>query len=180
MTSLKTLCATLVVGTLMASAASAQESNNVAAFKDWTVFNPPGAPKECFMVSPPVSSKATRSGRDVTSSVRRGDVRLFVTMRPEQGVKREVSFTGGYPFAGGSAVDVTIGTSKFKLSVGSGQTIEWAWPASPERDAEMIAAMQRGSTAVMQARSSRGTVTTDSFSLIGFTAALEKIEELCK
>ncbi|MEM6465630.1 MAG: invasion associated locus B family protein [Pseudomonadota bacterium] len=132
------------------------------------------------MVSPPVTSKATRDGQDVTSSVRRGDVRLFVTMRPDQGVQREVSFTGGYPFAPSSTVDVAIGSDKFTLSVGSGQTNEWAWPASPERDQTLISAMRRGATATLTARSARGTVTSDQFSLIGFTAALEKIEELCK
>ncbi|MEO1549970.1 MAG: invasion associated locus B family protein [Pseudomonadota bacterium] len=177
---IRNILISLGVVALMAGSALAQESQSVAAFKDWTVFTPPGSPKECFMVSPPVSSKATRNGSDVTSSVRRGDIRLFVTMRPEQGVQREVSFTGGYPFAPSSTVDVAIGNDKFTLSVGSGQTNEWAWPASPERDQSLISAMRRGSTATLTARSARGTVTADQFSLIGFTAALEKIEELCK
>jgi hypothetical protein len=39
-------------------------------------------------------------------SVRRGDILLFVTFRP--GKPGEISFTGGYPFAGGSTVDVTV------------------------------------------------------------------------
>jgi hypothetical protein len=42
--------------------------------------------------------------RRPAGSVRRGDILLFVTFRP--GKPGEISFTGGYPFAGGSTVEV--------------------------------------------------------------------------
>ncbi|MEM9794694.1 MAG: invasion associated locus B family protein, partial [Pseudomonadota bacterium] len=47
-------------------------------------------------------------------------------------------------------------------------------------DTELIEAMRRGSSAQITAVSSRGTQTIDDFSLLGFTAALEKAEELCQ
>mgnify|MGYP000275956174 CR=1 FL=1 len=53
---------------------------------------------------------------------------------------------------------------------------EWAWPASENDDAQIIAAMKRGVNAVLSARSSRGTTTKDTFSLLGFTAAVEEAE----
>jgi hypothetical protein len=56
---------------------------------------------------------------------------------------------------------------------------EWAWPATPEDDQRIVAAMKRGSSAVVQARSGRGTVTNDSFSLLGFTAAVEEAGRRC-
>ena len=56
---------------------------------------------------------------------------------------------------------------------------EWAWPATPADDAKMITAMKRGATAVLTARSSRGTQTKDTFSLLGFTAAVEDAEKRC-
>jgi hypothetical protein len=56
---------------------------------------------------------------------------------------------------------------------------EWAWPASPEEDAEIVAAMKAGAEAVVTAVSSRGTTTTDTFSLMGFTAAMEDAEQRC-
>ncbi len=157
----------------------AQDAESVAAFRDWTVFNPPGDPKECFIVSPPTSTKARRGNQDVTSTVKRSDIRLFVTIRPSQGVDREISYTSGYPLAPDSTVDVRIGSGSFALNVGTDDTDEWAWPPSKDKDAEIVAAMRRGSAATLVARSARGTVTTDEFSLLGFSAALEKAQELC-
>ena len=39
--------------------------------------------------------------------------------------------------------------------------------------------MKRGAEATLSARSERGTNTKDSFSLLGFTAALEEAESRC-
>ncbi|WP_112321004.1 invasion associated locus B family protein [Oceanibium sediminis] len=157
--------------------AQAQTNESVAAFRDWSVFNP-SDPRECYIVSPPVKTEARRNGSTV--SVRRGDILLFVTIRPDEGVDKEVSFTGGYPFREGSSVDVSIGGTTFQMAPGADDAREWAWPPSPERDAEMIAAMRRGASATVTAVSSRGTTTIDEFSLLGFTAALEEAEKLCR
>jgi len=40
--------------------------------------------------------------------------------------------------------------------------------------------MRKGSDATVTGVSARGTTTIDTFSLRGFTAAVEKAEELCK
>ncbi len=161
----------------MATASVAQTNERVAAYKDWSVFNPSN-PKECYIVAQPVSTTAQRNGETV--SARRGEIRLFVTIRPDAGVDKEVSYTGGYPFRDGSTVDVSIGSSSHVLNVGSGDSVEWAWPSTPEKDAEMIVSMKRGTTATVTAISSRGTTTRDTFSLLGFTAALAEAERLCQ
>ncbi|MEX0339706.1 MAG: invasion associated locus B family protein, partial [Arenibacterium sp.] len=44
---------------------------------------------------------------------------------------------------------------------------------------KIITAMKRGASAILTARSSRGTQTKDTFSLLGFTAALEDAETRC-
>jgi len=160
---------------LAGTAAFAQETNAVAgSFGDWTVFNPPEAPKECFGVTKPRETVNTRDGQPV--SVRRGDILLFVTFRPEGGARGEISFSGGYPFAPGSTVDVDVDGDKFQLFVDG----EWSWPASAEDDAALLAALKRGQTAVMTARSGKGTQTRDTFSLRGFTAAMQDAEARCK
>ena len=56
---------------------------------------------------------------------------------------------------------------------------EWAWPASASDDAQIVAAMKRGTDASLTARSSRGTQTKDTFSLFGFTAAMEEAQSRC-
>lgn len=166
-----------LAGTVMFAAggmALAQEesTNRVNAETDWSVFVEDD-PTQCWIVSTPRESVNTRDGRVV--SVRRGEILMFVSFWPGQDRMGEVSFTGGYPFADGSTVSMEIGESAFELFTEG----EMAWAASPQDDQRIITAMKRGSDAVLTARSSRGTQTEDTFSLMGFTAAVEDAETRC-
>ncbi|QFT82853.1 hypothetical protein FIU89_19685 [Roseovarius sp. THAF27] len=160
---------------MVASGATAQDesTNQVAAKTAWSVFED-ADPKECWAVSSPTETVNTKDGRVV--AVRRGDILLMTFFRPGAGVDGQITFTGGYPFAGGSTVNVNIGGTEFEMFTEG----EWAWPASASDDAKIIAAMKRGADAVLTARSGRGTVTKDTFSLLGYTAALEEAENRCK
>lgn len=159
---------------VMATAVSAQQqsSNRVAAKTDWSVFVEDN-PTECWSVSAPKETVNTQDGRAV--AVRRGDILLFVFYRPAAGVKGQLTFTGGYPFADGSTVNLKVGESTFELFSDG----EWAWPATAEDDAKIITAMKRGTDAVLTGRSGRGTQTKDTFSLLGFTAAVEDAAKRC-
>ncbi|WP_406622286.1 invasion associated locus B family protein [Pararhodobacter zhoushanensis] len=162
-----------VMALLAALPAQAQDSTNrVAVETAWSVFVD-GTPRECWAVSSPSETVNTRDGRAV--SVRRGDILMFATYRQGQGATGEISFTGGYPFAENSTVQVTIGADVFQLIVDG----EWAWAASPEEDARILASMRRGQSAVLTARSSRGTQTQDTFNLFGITAATEEAQRRC-
>ena len=159
---------------LAATGAIAQEtSNRVATKTDWSVFTE-GNPKECWGVSSPKKSLNTQHGKRV--SVQRGDILLFVTFRPGKNGAGEVSFTGGYPFASGSTAVLQVGSDKFDLFTEG----EWAWPAKPEDDAKVIAALKGGASAVITAHSTRGTQTQDTFSLMGFTAAMQDAAKRCE
>lgn len=166
-----TASAVLFAGTASFAQETQESTNRVAAKTDWSVFVEDD-PTECWGVSSPKATENTRDGRSV--SVNRGDILLFVTFRPG-GSAGEVSFTGGYPFAGGSTVTVKVGDSSYELFTEG----EWAWPASPEDDAKIVTALKRGAEAIFSARSSRGTETKDTFSLMGFTAAMEEAEKRC-
>ena len=153
--------------------AQAQSTNRVGANTDWSVFVESN-PKECWSVSSPKETINSRDGRNV--EVKRSDILLFVFNRPGSGVTGQVTFTGGYPFASGSSVNMNISGTEFELFTEG----EWAWPATPADDAKIITAMKRGSSAIMTARSDRGTQTQDTFSLLGFTASVEESEKRCK
>ncbi len=158
---------------LSGGVAMAQESNNqVAAKTDWSVFEE-ASPKECWAVSTFKESVNTRNGAVV--AVNRSQTLLMVFYRPTQNVRGQVGFTGGYPFASGSTVSMQIGDTSFDLFTDG----EWAWPQSAEEDAKIVAAMKRGSNAVLTARSGRGTQTKDTFSLLGFTAAVDDASKRC-
>lgn len=164
------LVASVAIGS--AGTVGAQESTNrVATMTDWSVFAEE-SPKECWGVSSPKETVNSRDGQPV--SVRRGDILLFVTFRP--GVAGEISFSGGYPFASGSTVKMDVDGNSYNL-ISDG---EWAWPGSKEDDAAILAALKKGTTAVLQAKSGKGTQTKDTFSLRGFTAAMEEAGKRCQ
>ncbi len=164
--------AAIVFAGATAGLAQEESTNRVASETDWSVFVEDD-PTECWSVSSPKQTVNTRDGNVV--SVRRGDILLFVAFRPGSGVAGEVSFTGGYPFADGSTVALEISGTTFQLFTEG----EWAWPASAEDDARITTAMKRGAEAKLTARSSRGTQTEDTFSLLGFTAAMDEAQRRC-
>ncbi|MCB2134926.1 MAG: hypothetical protein KDE08_03110 [Rhodobacteraceae bacterium] len=157
--------------TLAQGAAAQVSSNRVAANTDWSVFVEE-SPKECWGVSAPKETVNTKDGEAV--SVRRGDILMFVTYRPGTGVG-EVSFTGGYPFADGSTVELDIGGTKFDLFTNG----EWAWSGTPDDDTKIITALKAGTSAIVTGRSGRGTQTKDTFSLLGVSAALDEAAKRC-
>jgi len=155
------------------SAIAQTSTNQVAANTDWSVFVEDN-PKECWATSAPKQSVNTKDGQTV--QVRRGEVLLFVFYHPGASVQGQVAFTGGYPFASGSTATMEVGGTTFQLFTAG----EWAWPATPEDDTKIVAAMKRGSDTTLTARSGRGTQTADTFSLLGFTAGVEEAENRCK
>lgn len=169
----RSIAAGIALAAATGVAAQQESTNRVAAQTDWSVFTE-SDPKECWAVTRPKETVNTRDGRAV--AVRRGDILLFAFFRPEAGVNTpQITFTGGYPFAGNSTVNIDIGGNSFELFTEG----EWAWAASPSDDAKIITAMKRGSEAVLTARSARGTITKDTFSLLGFTAMIEDAENRC-
>ena len=169
-----TITVLAALGVTAATGASAQEQTTRADSHDrWSVFESGGGVKECWIASAPTTSRATRNGSTV--QVNRGEIRLMVTNRPGQNVANEVSFTGGYPFRDGSAVTVNVGGQRYEFYTRG----EWAWPSSPADDQRIVAAMRAGSDAELVGTSARGTTTTDTVSLIGFTAALGDATQRC-
>ena len=71
---------------------------------------------------------------------------------------------------------MNIGGKKFTLFTIEGR----AYAESEEDDIAMIRAMKRGSKMTVVGTSSRGTKTTDTYSLSGFTKAKGVIDKNCK
>ena len=162
------------VGTVYAQEAEMTDTCQPAK-ADWSVCRE-SSPKQCWAASEPIKSVNTRGGRQV--KVKRDDTMLFVRYQPDADIRGEVAFTGGYPFKPGSVVEMSIGSETFKFATDQ-KYQEWAWPPK-ETEAKIVDAMKRGNRAVMRGLSTRGTKTTDTFSLIGFTAALEEAARNCQ
>lgn len=173
---IRSLVALALAGAL-ALPAAAQVTNRVEAKRDWSVFVAgEGAEKVCWIATRPKKSVALRGGKQV--QVNRGEIFLMVAVRPDDGARQEVSFTSGYPFKEGSTVEVEVGSSTMTMFT-TAEFPQNAWPPGPEQDAEMVGAFRKGLEATVEGVSSRGTTTVDTFSLLGFTAALESAQRRC-
>jgi invasion protein IalB len=162
----------LLAGALPAGPAAAQDTEQVrrlGEFQDWRAFTyTEDGSKVCYMASEPKSEEG-----DYT---RRGEVYAMVTHRPAQGSENVVSFIIGYPFQEDSRVSVNIDDSQsFTLFTHK----DTAWAPDSETDRQLVQAMRAGRQMVVEGTSARGTDTTDTYSLLGFTAAHNRIGEAC-
>ena len=168
---MKTIAAIgMAVGLLAGAQAFAQESAKVLGeFKDWQVhaFQQNGG-KVCNMFSKPVKSEGDYS--------QRGDVYMFVTNRPGEGITDEFSIQIGYSFKTGAPAYATVGNRKFPLFTQD----DFAWLHEDKEQTALVRAMRAGSNVIVEGVSSRGTKTVDEFSLSGFTAAHNMISSACK
>ncbi|MBX6322610.1 MAG: invasion associated locus B family protein [Rhodospirillaceae bacterium] len=160
------LAATLVLAAGLAQAET-PKAELIGKFDDWTAASfEEQAGKGCFVVSVPKKSEGKYTRRDPTY--------VHVTHRPAMNTRDVVSVTAGYTYKPGSTVKVTIGDETFTLFTKEGA----AW-ADDALDAKLVEAMKKGDTMVVEGTSSRGTLTTDTYSLAGFTAAYEAIGKAC-
>ncbi|MEM7446107.1 MAG: invasion associated locus B family protein [Pseudomonadota bacterium] len=163
----------IVAATLATISATAlaqeQRPDYLGTNRDWHAFEfMENGNRVCFMASQPTSEEGNYT--------RRGDVFVLITHRPAEGSRDVVSFYSGYPFEEGGSVSVTVdGADSYTLFT-EGET---AWSPDPQTDGALIASMRAGSEMVVQGRSTRGTLTTDTYSLFGFTATLEDINSAC-
>jgi invasion protein IalB len=164
---------TLAAG--LVAAAGAQTQNRVDVERDWSVFEASSdGGKVCWIVSSPTRSVALRSGKQV--EVSRGDIFLMVAVRPAAGVDNEVSYIAGYPFKGGSEVEAKVRGTTYRMFTDG----ENAWAPTPADDSQLVKAFRAGVDVIVEGVSTRGTTTVDTFSLLGFTAALESAQGRCK
>lgn len=152
---------------LAAAPGAAQDHIDLGAFKDWRAYQyDQNDARRCTMASQPT--------KDEGDYDRRGPIWAFIMHRPTEGATGEVGFHMGYPIREGSQVTVKIGGQSFNLfSRGEGA---YAWP---EDEPGLVRAMRRGSTMTVSGTSARGTATRDTYSLSGFTAANNAINQAC-
>lgn len=124
--------------------------------------------KVCYMTSTPIT--------DAGNYTTRGDIAAFITHWPSNSSKDVFSYVAGYPYKKASDVSVQIGGQTFSLFTQG----EMAWAPDENTDKRLISAIKRGSKMIVKGTSSRGTLTTDTYSLEGSTAAYNAITKECK
>ena len=168
---------------LLAPAASSQTRGRPAAnetqgqpnllgqYGDWGAYaGSNGGNKVCFVLSKPLSAQTNPPNRP------RDPAYLFISTRPADKIRNEVSIVIGYPFKPSSDASAEIGSDKFVLQTQS----DGAWVKDAADEERLVEAMRKGADITIQGTSGRGTVSTDRYSLKGVSQALERVAQECR
>ena len=153
-----------VFGTLNAE----ENLKSVGKFKDWESFilSQEGN-KICFAQSIPVVRAPKKLKRDPSI--------LFVSFRPVENIKNEVSVTNGYDFKLKAPVTAKSGKKAYDLfSKG-----RFAWVVDSKDEQKLIVTMKRASRLMIVGNTEKGNQTTDHYSMMGFTKAYNSAKKNC-
>ena len=108
------------------------------------------------------------------AAVKRDKSKLFVTFRPSEEIKDEVSLTSGHDYKTSS---VTASSGKRRYSFFSQK--EFAWLLDDQEEKKFIQLMKKATDIIVKARTTNGAETTDHYSMMGFTKAYNTAKKTC-
>ena len=150
------------------SARSAEDLKSIGKFKDWEAFTViENDNKICFAQSIPILRAPKKFKRNPS--------RLFVSFRPTENIKNEVSATSGYTFQKEKIVKAKTGKKTYDFF----SQEEFAWILDTEEEQRFIKAMKKASRVMIIGRTEKGKQTIDHYSLMGFTKAYDTARKNC-
>ena len=105
----------------------------------------------------------------------RNPSRLFISFRPTEDIKDEVSATSGYTFQKGKIVKAKTGKKTFDFF----SEEDFAWIRDIEIEQKFIKAMKKASRVMIIGRTDKGKQTIDHYSLMGFSKAYDTAKKNC-
>jgi len=153
---------------IFSAPAVAQGTKAVKTFGAWTVYSHQGAPGDiCFITSQPRETEP--------ADVERDRAYFYVSSWAKDGIRSQISVLLGYDLEDQSAITVSVGRRRFQLFAKDGK----GFIANATEELQLIDAMKRGNTMVVRAKTKNGTETSDTYSLIGATAATNMLDRGC-
>ena len=108
------------------------------------------------------------------AAVKRNKSKLFVTFRPSEEIKDEVSLTSGHDY---KTSTVIARSGKRKYSFFSQK--DFAWLLDDQEEKKFIQLMKKATDIIVKARTTKGAETTDHYSMMGFTKAYNTAKKTC-
>ena len=140
-------------------------------YGEWGAYTAsPGGRKICFALAKPANSESTPPNRP------RDPAYMFVSSRPAEKVKDEVSILIGYGFKPNTDATLEVAGAIYPMYTQS----DGAWLKNAAEESRLVDAMRKGSDATIKGVSARGTTTRDVFSLKGLAQALDKVGAECQ
>ena len=159
----------IILFIIITNFANAEENlKSIGKFKDWESFVLlQNGNKTCFAQSIPVVRAPKKLKREPS--------RLFVSFRPNENIKNEISLTNGYEFKQKAPVSAKSGKKSYDLfSKG-----RFAWVVDHKDEAKLIMTMKKASRLMIIGNTNKGAQTTDHYSMMGFTKAYNAAKKNC-
>ena len=159
----------LILFSFICSVSYGEENlKSIGKFKDWESFvlSQEGN-KICFAQSIPVVRAPKKLKREPS--------RLFVSFRPNENIKNEISVTNGYEFKLKTPVAAKAGKKSYDLfSKG-----RFAWVVDSKDESKLIVTMKKASRLMIIGMTKKDDQTTDHYSMMGFTKAYNTAKKNC-
>jgi hypothetical protein len=156
-----------IIFILFTSSAIANIPKSTGKYKNWESFTiDTDKGKICFAQTTPT--------KRAPSSIKREKSKLFVTFRPLENIKDEVSLTSGHDY---KTSTVTASSGKKRYSFFSQKN--FAWLLDDQEEKKFIQIMKRATNVIVKARTVKGAETTDHYSMMGFTKAYNTAKKTC-
>jgi len=159
----------IIIFTFIFGIANAEENlKSLGKFKDWESFTLlQEGTKVCFAQSIPIVRAPKKLKREPS--------RLFVSFRPAENIKNELSVTNGYEFKLKAPVEAKSGKKTYDLfSKG-----KFAWVVEKKDEQKLISTMKKASRLMIIGNTEKGDQTTDHYSMMGFTKAYNAAKKSC-
>jgi hypothetical protein len=153
--------------------AAAEPANLLGVFGNWSAFSSgTGSSLTCYALSKPRASQP--------KAAKRSSIYLMVSDWPSRRVKAEPQLVYGYQAKEGGAAALGIGPEKFTFFIRNSGKDGSAWLQQLNDNPRLISAMSGGVSAVASGVNTKGTKTSDTYSLSGFNDAMVKVHAACQ
>ena len=154
-----------------AQAAAPAQPSLLGQYGEWGAYTgSSNGRKVCFALAKPSTSETKPPNRP------RDPAFLFISTRPAENVRNEVSVIIGYTFKPSSDAMVEVGSAKFALQTQA----DGAWIKNAAEEPRLLDALRKSSDMVVRGTSAKGTETMDRYSLKGLGQAIDRVAQECK
>jgi len=140
-------------------------------FGDWGAYAAtPGGRKVCFALAKPANSSTSPPNRP------RDPTYIFISSRPAEKVKDEVSIIFGYGFKPNADANIEIAGANYAMYAQA----DGAWVKNAAEESRLVEAMRKSQDLTVKGTSAKGTSSTDVYSLRGLPQALDRVGQECR
>jgi hypothetical protein len=145
--------------------------NLLGQYGEWGAYTAmSGGKKVCFALAKPSKMATAPPNRP------RDPPYMFISSRPSEKVRDEVSIIAGYGFKPNAEATIDIGGSSYAMSTQN----DGAWIKNAADEPRLVDSLRKGTDAVVKGSSAKGTASTDTYTLRGLAQALDRIGQECQ